>query len=148
MSEQFKVKLAVCVLLEKDGKVLLHRRYNTGFADGLYDMPSGHVDEGELPSIAAARELKEETGVDVDISDLIFVTTLYKNSHNPYVYFVFVARKWHGEPQIMEPHACDDMQWFDKNELPENTLFFMKDAIMNYFSDAPKELIEYSQRDV
>lgn len=148
MTEKFKVTPAVCVLLQKNGKVLLHRRYNTGYADGLYDLPSGHIDQGELPTVAAIRELKEETGVDVHIEDLKFITTLYKDSHNPYVYFLFAARTWTGEPRIMEPHACDDMQWFSFDEMPENILFYMKDSIVNYFSDTPKQLIEYTNRDI
>ncbi|MFH0856765.1 MAG: NUDIX hydrolase, partial [bacterium] len=45
--ERFKVIPAVYLFLEEDGKILLLRRFNTGYEDGNYAFVSGHLDGGE-----------------------------------------------------------------------------------------------------
>jgi len=51
------------VLIDKNERVLLHRRYRTGYMDGFYTFPSGHLEMGESLQVGAARELLEETGL-------------------------------------------------------------------------------------
>lgn len=68
---RFLARSAVFIVLRNnDGAVLLHRRCNTGYMDGRYDLPSGHVEKGEPLLRAAVRELREETGVTVLEEDL------------------------------------------------------------------------------
>lgn len=45
--DRYKVPVSVQLILKKDNNVLLLRRYNTGFADGHYALPAGHVEENE-----------------------------------------------------------------------------------------------------
>lgn len=45
-----------------DGRVLLVRQWRFGLAAPTLEIPGGMVDDGELPAVAAARELREETG--------------------------------------------------------------------------------------
>ena len=71
--ERHKEVPASYLVLIKGGKILLQRRFNTGYMDGKYSLPAGHVDEGESFGKCIAREAKEEIGVDVDIKDLKFV---------------------------------------------------------------------------
>ncbi len=52
----------VCGIVEIDGKVLLVR-HTYGNANGRILLPGGYVKEGELPTVAAEREIAEETGV-------------------------------------------------------------------------------------
>ncbi|MBV9024863.1 MAG: NUDIX hydrolase [Streptomycetaceae bacterium] len=52
------------LILSRDGRVLLGRRRNTGWNDGLYQVPSGHV-EHESASAAVIREAQEEAGISV-----------------------------------------------------------------------------------
>jgi hypothetical protein len=43
---------------------------------------------------------------------------------------VFIkAKKWKGIPKIMEPDKCDDLNWFEINKLPANTIPYIKQAI-------------------
>ena len=70
MSQHFPCYSAVFPLLlrEHNGKreVLLHRRHNTGYMDGKWDIAgSGHVDEDETARQALARECTEELGIRV-----------------------------------------------------------------------------------
>lgn len=55
-------KLAALAVVIRDGRVLLVKRRNEPDA-GLWGFPGGHVDPGETAMAAAARELREETGI-------------------------------------------------------------------------------------
>ncbi|MFB8213111.1 NUDIX domain-containing protein [Streptomyces anulatus] len=50
---------------------------------GMYALPGGHVDPGETPRNAAARELLEETGVHIAPADLVFVGRWGKPDRDP-----------------------------------------------------------------
>ena len=70
MSEKrFSIKVAVHLILEKDGKILMLRRFNTGWQDGNYSLVAGHFDGGERGRDAMVREAKEEAGIDVLADD-------------------------------------------------------------------------------
>lgn len=58
-TERHKLKVAVYVLLIKDDKILLARRSKTGWQDGNYTIPSGHLDPNETIATAAIRETQE-----------------------------------------------------------------------------------------
>lgn len=118
--DRFSVIPAVFVIVrDKNGKVLLHKRARTGFMDGYYDVPSGHVEADETLRAAAVRELKEEVDLDVDIKDLVLVHVGQNNQNKPYVNFLFEAKKWRGTPKICEPHKNDDLQFFALSKLPK-----------------------------
>lgn len=123
MNERFKTITAVFTVIEKDGKVLLLRRANTGWLDGYFDLPSGHLEPEESIKEATVRELKEETGLEVKPDDARLIN-IYQNYHSPerpYIGFIFKADSWTGEPKICEPDKCDEMGFFSLNELPRTT---------------------------
>lgn len=123
MAERNKVVPVVYIILEKDGEYLLARRYNTGYQDGNYNLPAGHVDQGELPSEAAVREAKEEIGVDIDPGDLQLVHMSYRPKHDDTgdrVDFFFKVTRWSGEVANGEPDKCDDLLWARPEAFPEN----------------------------
>ena len=66
------------LLFDKEGKILLSRRYQTGYEDGNYGLPSGHVDGGETIRDALTREVFEEVGVRIDKNNLEIIC---KNSY-------------------------------------------------------------------
>ena len=47
MEEKYCVKITVGLILEKNGKILLIKRKNTGYMDGMYGFLAGHVEKGE-----------------------------------------------------------------------------------------------------
>ncbi len=67
--------VATNVLIEKDGKILLSLRQNTGWADNMMTIPGGHTEEGETVVQAAIREAKEELGLDLFPEDLTYLCT-------------------------------------------------------------------------
>lgn len=128
MKERHKVSVASYVILRKDNQILMTRRVNTGYHDGDYSLPAGHIENGEFPDEAIIREAKEEIGV--DLIDLKFVTVLYTKDN--YVCFFFETDKWEGEITNCEAEKCDDIQWFDLNNLPTNVVPEVVTALANY----------------
>src|SRR5690606_34550181 len=108
--------VAAYLLLEKDGKFLFLKRQNTGYRDGDYGMPSGHLEDDESLDECIKREAKEEIGIDVkDVQLLVVVHT-----HDDYLDFMFLAKEWEGEISNCEPEKCAEMVWFSLTDLPEN----------------------------
>ena len=128
--ERFKIKVAVYALLMKDNKILLLRRFNTGWQDGNYGLPSGHLEADENLIEATLREMEEEVGVKSKKEDVEFVHTMHRKS--VYVDFYFLVMNWEGEVQNMEIDKCDDLSWFNLDSLPENIIPSVKLAIENY----------------
>ena len=56
---------AVVLILHDSKKehILLNREFRLAVGDWVYNFPAGLIEEGETPECAAARELKEETGL-------------------------------------------------------------------------------------
>ncbi len=147
MTERNKATPAVYLILEREEKIFLIRRANTGYQDGNYNLPAGHVDAGELPTFAAIREANEEVGVTIRLEDVIFAHALYQEKSNPSgdrVDYFFAAKRWTGEPYNAEPDKCDDTGWFAPDAFPENMTPHVRHAIECYrkgvpFSELPKE---------
>lgn len=129
--DNFKFVVAPYVLFERDDKVLLLRRHNTGWADGWFTLPAGHVERGEGFIEAAIREAQEEVGVAVRSEDLL----LFHVSHHVYnqneqcIDFFFRAKKWDGDLSNQEPHKCDLVEWYAKNKLPQKVLRNVRTAL-------------------
>ena len=121
MSEKFKPHAASLVFLMRDNNVLLMKRANTGWLDGFYTIPGGHIDEGEQASTAAAREAREEAGVNIHEAGLTCVHIDHRKDFGDdkvYIDFFFVTNTWEGEPYNAEPEKCSKVAWFDIDNLP------------------------------
>lgn len=130
--ERNKAVTAVYLFLKKEGKILIARRYNTGYEDGSYQVPAGHIDAGELPTEAIIREAKEEIGVDLKKNDLRLVHASFRPKHDETgdrVDYFFQASRWSGKITNVEAHKCDDLRWVRPTELPENMTPHVRIAI-------------------
>jgi len=138
MGEHFRAYSAVFPLILKESakgtEILLHRRQNTGYQDGKWDIAaSGHVDEGETAKAALVRECAEELGIRVHINDVEFVHLSHRLSWDRTYYDIyFVVSKYEGEPMILEPDKCSELKWFDINSLPDVIIECRKTAIEAY----------------
>jgi len=135
----------VYLVLVRNNRILLSRRCNTGFQDGKYSFPAGHLGgDDETFGEAMVREAREEVGIEIDLADLELFHVMHRKQKEPTnerrVNLFFAARKWKGEPKIMEPSKCDDLGWFDLDCLPDNTIPYIRQAI-NCF----REKIRYSE---
>lgn len=128
----FLAPVAVHLLLIQDGKILMLRRYNTGYEDGNYSVVAGHIDGGEQLKTAMIRETREEAGIEISPNDLTAVGVMHLIEDDEYVSFFLHASHYSGEITNMEPHKCDDLNWFDIDDLPPNTIPYVRRAIKNY----------------
>lgn len=141
--ERNKATPAVYLFLRKGEEILLGRRQNSGYYDGWYSVPAGHVEFGELPIGGLIREMKEELGISINPKDLRLVYTMYRAKHDETgerFDLFFETKKWSGKIKINEPHKCDDLHWFPIKELPKNMMHHVKIAIKN-----SEKLIFYSE---
>lgn len=101
--------------------------------DGFYSLVAGHLDGNESVNEAMIREAFEEAVIVIKEEDLIPVTVIHRKSPDEeYIDFFYIITKWEGEIVIGEPNKCDSMDWYSLDELPENILPYIKEALENY----------------
>lgn len=107
-------------------------------------MIAGHVDLGENFTQCMIREAAEEADVILTPADLQVAHIMHRRSttiENKYkIDTFFLAKQWTGDITNKEPHKCDDLFWFDLDNLPENLIPYIKQAI-----DCIKSQIFYSE---
>ncbi len=110
---------SIYIILRHEGKIAFVLRQNTGFMDGKYTLPAGHVEGTETYREAAAREAKEEVGIDIDQKDLRFVHLMerFQDDHVR-VDVLFEVDAWRGEPINAEPDVHGELVWFSVDKLP------------------------------
>ena len=124
--------VTVHLLFFRDDKILLSRRFNTGYRDGEYSVPAGHLDGNETVRAAAAREAAEEVGVQIEKDDILFSSVMHRNEGDERVDFFLHVLAWRGEPLNNEPNKCDDIYWEHVDSLPDNTIPYVRRAIQNH----------------
>ena len=134
-SERTNFRVAVFIVLIKDDKILLQRRFNTGWEDGNYTFVSGHVEENESILEAGAREALEEAGIIIKLEDLKVIHVMHNKTDTQYINFLLQPNVWEGEPANKEPERCDDLSWFPIDNLPENTLTFLKHFVNDFYKN-------------
>ena len=131
-STRFKFPSAVHLFLIRDGRILLLRRFNTGYEDGNYSVVAGHLDGGEKVRDAAVREAAEEVGILIVPQDVEVVGVMHRKSNDERIDWFVTIRRWTGEIRNAEPDKCDDLAWFAPDRLPPNIIPYVRRAIENY----------------
>jgi 8-oxo-dGTP diphosphatase len=114
------IQATLCFIYRGDSQQEILLGYKKrGFGLGKYGGFGGKLQAGETLPQAAVRELYEESGISVNLSDLADLGTLtfifpYKHSWDQEVH-VFVARKWQGTPRESEEMRPE---WFDTANIP------------------------------
>lgn len=110
-------KLAVAGIVRVNGQVVMMRRAQRDPAHGLWILPGGHVDRGEVVREAAAREIGEETGLKATINGLLGV---YSYPGEPVVLVVYLASAPPG-PLQPGPESLQT-ELFAPQDIPWDTL--------------------------
>jgi 8-oxo-dGTP diphosphatase len=101
----------VCAALVRDGRVLLgHRSPGRRWYPDVWDLPGGHVDDGETPAAALVREVREELGVRIEASSgppdaVLTADGLHLSA--------WVIRTWDGEVVNAAAEEHDELRWVD-----------------------------------
>lgn len=141
MTDRFKYIGAAYLFLIEDGRILLQRRFQTGYEDGNYGVPSGHLDGNETVREGCTREMKEEIGIDIDPNALEMVHVMHrKKTRDERFDFFLATSSYTGEITNCEPHKCDDLRWFSLNALPQNMVDYVRFALEQY-----REGVSYSE---
>ena len=127
--KRFKLILSVYLIFEKDGKILLLKRQNTGYEDGNYGLVAGHADGGESARDAAVREGLEESGVTLNPDKLIPVHFMHRRQEDERFDVFFKVPEWEGNPVNTEPEKCSELAWFAWEKLPTNTIPYIIQAL-------------------
>jgi len=120
------------LLRDEHGRILFLRRYNTGYRDGYWSIPAGHVESGESVVEACVREAREEIGVVLELDDLEFVLVQHKHDedHEERIDFFFAAKLPVGQrPLIGEPHRCDGLSWAVPEAYPSPLVTYVAAAM-------------------
>lgn len=124
-------KVAVgTIIRNEDGRVMLvQRAIEPGY--GRWVFPGGYVDRGEPLEVAAIREAKEESGIDVRLDGLI---DLYCYAGRTPVVIVYAASAIGGSLEL--DHESLDGRWFSRDEIPWTSLAFQSthEALNDYFN--------------
>jgi 8-oxo-dGTP diphosphatase len=135
-----KFPVTVHLWFFRGDQILLSRRFNTGYADGQYSVPAGHLDGGETVMDAAAREAVEEVGVNIEPIDMTFSTVMHRmegDQEDERVDFFVHVHHWQGELFNAEPDKCDDLRWVDIDQLPVNIVPYVRQALGNHLAGIP-----------
>lgn len=133
MRNNFPYVGSTYLFLIEGGKVLLLRRFQTGFEDGNYGVPAGHLDGGETAREGCVREIREEIGVSVRPEDAEVVHVMHrKAAHDERIDFFLTISKYDGEIQNCEPEKCDDLSWFPLDNLPDNMVDYVRTALEHH----------------
>lgn len=117
------------LLINPAGEVLFGQRQNTGYEDGAWHLPSGHLEARESVVAALIREAHEEIGVRIDEQQVEFAHIMHNSSGGGRAAFFFVVRSWVGEPENREPHKCSRLGWFSLGELPYDLIPYCRAAL-------------------
>lgn len=142
----YTVVISSYVIFQQDNKVLLSRRANTGYHDGDYSLPAGHIEENEFATAAALREAREEVGVAIKLGDLKLAHLMHRHCDNhERIDFFFTTKIWEGELTNAEPKKCDEIQWFALDQLPANTIPYIRAALEQFRNG--QSYSEFTERD-
>ena len=106
-------KVAATTVIGDNNQVLLVKRGNEpGY--GLWSLPGGYVDRGEIVEEAAAREVLEETGLSVKITSLIGV---FSQKTHPVIVIAFAGEQISGSIETSDETLA--VAFFNIDDLPE-----------------------------
>ncbi|MEV7783204.1 NUDIX domain-containing protein [Kitasatospora sp. NPDC088351] len=119
------------VLVDGD-TVLLGRRRNTSYANGLWHLPAGHMERDEPVTRSMTREAEEELGITIATDDLALVHTLHHldaDDGRSRLQLFFRPAHYRGQVRNAEPHKCEELRWWPIGRLPADIVPYTAHAL-------------------
>ena len=112
------MRTVVAALIMQDRKILICQRKRTGSFGLLWEFPGGKVEEGESPSTALARELREELGVTATVGKQVYRTHHHYSEMNQELLLIFFrAALARGASPVNL--AFEQILWAEPSALPQ-----------------------------
>ncbi|HSX22555.1 MAG TPA: NUDIX domain-containing protein [Gaiellaceae bacterium] len=123
-----RVGICVVIVRPRDGKILLGKRRGS-HGEGEYATPGGHLEHGESFAACAAREVMEETGLQIGAMRFLRVLNCVSYAPKHYIDVAFAAEWKAGEPEVREPDKVERWDWYDPDDLPTPLFSMVPSAI-------------------
>jgi nucleoside triphosphatase len=121
------------LIVNKEGKILLTKSHK--WFD-RYTLPGGHIEVGETMKEAIAREAKEETGLEVEVGEMlliqeaIFTEEFWKRKH--FIFFDFLCKS-KDQPVALDGRELQEYVWeYPGAAFRLNLDFFTKKTLEKY----------------
>lgn len=107
------------VIINDEGKYLLAKRgVRAKNEKGKWEFPGGSVEFGDTMWETIVREMKEELGIEIEpVEHFPPIDHIIPDDNQHWVTSIFISRIIKGDPQIMEPEKCDEINWFTLEEI-------------------------------
>lgn len=126
---------AGAMIFNAAGKIFLSlRSQNCTNERGHWETPGGSIEFGETQADATRREIREEYGIEIDlVQQLPAADHFIPAEQQHWVATTFLATlPPHQIPRILEPHKCNQIGWFDLDELPHPLSLITQADIQQY----------------
>ncbi|MBA0602362.1 nudix hydrolase 1 [Gossypium raimondii] len=142
MEETQPVPRVGVVLFVLKGKSVLLGRRRASIGESTFALPGGHLEFGESFEECGARELMEETGLEMGKADFLTVTNKVfldksKRCHYVIVFLRAVLADPNQVPQNPEPDKCDGWDWYDWDNLPQPLFSTLDEMVRSGFNPFP-----------
>ncbi|MBL7160504.1 MAG: 8-oxo-dGTP diphosphatase [Candidatus Aenigmarchaeota archaeon] len=151
------MKDATLCYVFQDEQVLLQKKAEGLFGGGKWNAPGGKIKFAESPTRAAIREVREETGLEVDNLKPAGLLNFIEEKGKAFLVHIFVADKFSGEPR---ESLEGKLKWFPKNQIPydemwENDSIWLPKILKNQpfrgnflFSKGFKKMLKHEVEDL
>ncbi len=137
MDRTENVELTVLCLIEQSGRILLQNRTKADWRG--YALPGGHVEAGESFVDAVIREMKEETGLEIQNPQLVGVKQ-FPIAGGRYVVFLFKATQFTGD---VTSSAEGEMEWVSYGDLPKKQTVADLQLLLDVMNDPALTEFQY-----
>jgi 8-oxo-dGTP diphosphatase len=126
-----RARIVTAFLRDGNRVLLCHRSPQRRWYPDVWDLPGGHVEPGELPGAALARELHEELGIDVAVPAGPPMQQIHADAFDMQIWLI---ESWTGTPVNVALDEHDAIAWFQEDELGE--LRLAHDSYLAMFTEA------------
>jgi 8-oxo-dGTP diphosphatase len=124
-------RIAVKAFMLKDGKLLILRRSKEDIQNpGGWELPGGRLELGEDPRLGLMREIKEETGLYIDIKNPLNVRHFERIDGQVITMIIFLGEYAGGDIKLSKEHI--DFDWIDPNIAEKKLAKFFHNEVRIY----------------